>query len=606
MEHLKWLPLSKDEIQLRGWEAVDVIIVSGDAYVDHPSFGHAMVGRLIESKGLKVAILPQPNWRDDLRDFKKLGKPNLFFGVTAGCMDSMINHYTSFKRLRSDDAYTPGGKSGFRPDYATIVYTKILKKLFPETPVVLGGVEASLRRFTHYDYWSNSLKPSVLSESGADLLIYGQGILPMLKLIDLLQEGRSFAESSRILQTAYLSNIKNFVPPENSLELPSHEVCIKSKQAFAEAFKIIETESNKLKNQVLFQKVGKAVVVVNPPFQPMTTKETDLAYNLPFTRQPHPKYKKRGEIPAYLMIRHSINIHSGCFGGCSFCSISMHQGKYISSRSVESIVKEANQVVEMPDFKGYISDLGGPSANMWKMQGKKMEICRKCSRFSCIYPALCNNLDDNHGPLVELYRKIRNIKGVKKVFVNSGLRYDMFIDKDNEKEKHYREYFSELVTHHVSGRLKVAPEHTSEHVLKLIRKPSFSYFSKLSSEFRKISEKAALKQQIVPYFISGHPGCSLEDMADCAYDIKKADIRPEQVQDFTPTPMTLSSVMYYTGIDPYTGKKLYVARSTNEKKQQKLMYFWHVKQYQNEIVKMLQKLNKKELIKKLIFKENHG
>ncbi len=588
-----WLPVSREELEKRGWDYVDVIIVSGDAYVDHPSFGHAMIARLIEHEGFRVAILPQPNWRDDLRDFKKLGKPRLFFGITAGCMDSMVNHYTAFKRLRSTDAYTPANKAGFRPDYASVIYCKILKQLFPDTPVVLGGVEASLRRFTHYDYWSDSLKPSILAESGADLLIYGQGIKPLKALLAHMKNGGTFESAKEIYQLAYLSDGSGLLPDENTLQLPSHEECLHDKNLFAKSFVTVETESNRMHAKRLVQKCGEKYIVVNPPYLPMTAEELDSAYDLPYTRMPHPRYAKRGDIPAYEMIRHSVNTHTGCFGGCSFCSISMHQGKFISSRSEKSIQHEAEQITGMPDFKGYLSDLGGPTANMYRMRGKDLAICEKCSRYSCIHPARCVNLDDNHSPLISLYKNISSLHGIKKVFIGSGLRYDMFIGKKPEEDKknHYAEYFRQVVTHHVSGRLKVAPEHTSDKVLAVMRKPPYALYKKLHEQFYEITRKAGLNQQLIPYFISSHPGCAIADMADCALETKKEGIHLEQVQDFTPTPMTLSSVMYYTGSDPYTGKKIFVAKNTDEKREQKLMFFWYLKENKQEIVHIL-KLNK--------------
>lgn len=598
-----WLPISKEEIEKRGWDSVDVIIVSGDAYVDHPSFGHAMIARLVESQGFKVAILPQPNWRDDLRDFKKLGKPNFFFGVTSGCMDSMVNHYTSFKRLRSTDAYTPGDKSGFRPDYASIVYSKILKQIFPETPVVLGGVEASLRRFTHYDYWSDALKPSILAESGADLLVYGSGIMPLLTILEKLKNGNTnISEFTDIPQSAYLSDI---IPTsfnnKKFITIPSHEQCQKNSVAFAESFVFVENESNKRVAEAIVQQVGNKFVVVNPPFLPMTAKELDFAYDLPYTRKPHPRYKKRGDIPAYEMIKHSVNTHVGCFGGCSFCSISMHQGKFISSRSEDSILNEVEKITTEENFKGYISDLGGPSANMYGMSGLEEKQCDVCKRISCIYPSKCNNLNDNHKPITHLYRKVRLMSGLKKAFVSSGLRYDMFINKpvDADKKNGYSEYFEELVTHHVSGRLKVAPEHTSDQVLKIMRKPSFQQYYKLKNKFELLSKKAGLKQEIIPYFISSHPGCGIEEMAACAADIKTTGIYPEQVQDLTPTPMTLSSVMYYTGIHPYTKKAVFVPKTVEEKRLQKLLFFWYKKENKKEIIQVLSKNNLKQLIPRL-------
>jgi uncharacterized radical SAM protein YgiQ len=597
----EWLPVSREELDKRGWDEVDVIIVSGDAYVDHPSFGPAMVARLIESEGFRVAILPQPNWRDDLRDFKKLGKPRLFFGVSAGNMDSMVNHYTAFKRLRSNDAYTPGNAAGFRPDRAAVVYAKILKQLFPDIPVILGGVEASLRRLTHYDYWEDKLMPSVLQDSGADMLIYGSGIMPLKALLGIIKSGGSVQSARHIPQIAYLTDSSGVKFTDDVLKLPAHEDCLKSKSLFAKAFTIIETESNKLQAKTLVQKTGDKFVVVNPPFAPMSAKELDRAYDLPYTRMPHPRYLKRGAITAYEMIRHSINTHVGCFGGCSFCSISMHQGKFVSSRSEESIQLEAEQVTTMPDFKGYLSDLGGPSANMWRMQGIKMEICEKCSRYSCIYPHKCGNLGDDHKPLTDLYKKISALPGIKKVFIGSGLRYDMFTGKkpEDDSRQHYSDYFKQLVAHHVSGRLKVAPEHTSDKVLEVMRKPSFALFEQFKEKFLRISAQAGLQQQIIPYFISSHPGCSVDDMMDCALEIKKTGIQPEQVQDLTPTPMTLSSVMYYTGTDPYTGKRLHVAKNMDDKKQQKLFFFWYLKENKAEIIRLLRKYGRGNMIGKM-------
>ena len=602
-----WLPVSKEELENRGWDYVDVIIVSGDAYVDHPSFGHAMIARLIEHEGYRVAILPQPNWRDDLRDFKKLGKPRLFFGVTAGCMDSMVNHYTAFKRLRSTDAYTPGNKAGFRPDYASVVYSNILKQLFPDVPVVLGGVEASLRRFTHYDYWTDTLKPSILIDSKADLLIFGQGIQPLKALMEHLRKGGSISGAAQIQQIAYCSKKASGFQDVHTIILPSHNDCLKDKYKFAESFRIIETESNKLIAKRLVQESGENFIVVNPPFPPMTSEEMDVAYNLPYTRMPHPRYQKRGVIPAYEMIRHSVNTHTGCFGGCSFCSISMHQGKFIASRSEDSIQKEAEQIVSMPDFKGYLSDLGGPSANMYHMKGKKISVCEKCSRYSCIHPEKCANLDDNHKPLLDLYKKICSIARIKKVFIGSGLRYDMFIGKkpEDDRKNHYSEYFIELVKYHVSGRLKVAPEHTSDKVLSMMRKPSYTVYKQLQEQFYKISQKAGLNQQLIPYFISSHPGCTLADMAECASETKNAGIQLEQVQDLTPTPMTLSSVMYYTGMNPYTGKKIFVAKNTAEKREQKLLFFWYLKENRQEIIRILNQHNLSQFIPKLFSSKNN-
>lgn len=597
-----WLPVSKEDLDKRGWDYVDVIIVSGDAYVDHPSFGHAMIARLLEKEGLRVAILPQPNWRDDLRDFKKLGKPRLFFGVTAGCMDSMVNHYTAFKRLRSNDAYTPGDKAGFRPDYASVVYSNILKRLHPDVPVVLGGVEASLRRLTHYDYWSDTLKPSILIDSGADLLVYGQGISPLKELIKHLQNGGSIDTAHQIRQIAYVVKPDKLADDKNSILLPSHEDCLKDKSKFAESYCTIETESNKMHAKRLLQLCGDRYVVVNPQYLPMSTAELDSAYDLPYTRMPHPRYLKRGSIPAYEMIRHSINTHTGCFGGCSFCSISMHQGKFVASRSEKSILLEAGKMNAMPDFKGNLSDLGGPSANMYQMQGTNLEMCEKCARYSCIHPKICPNLNDNHGPIIDIYKKVSAVKGIKKLFIGSGLRYDLFIGRTpvEDKEKHLTEYFTLLVEKHVSGRLKVAPEHTVGKVLAIMRKPSYALYKQLQEQFYKISQKAGLRQQLIPYFISSHPGCTLADMAECALETKNAGLQLEQVQDLTPTPMTLASVMYYTETDPYSGKKLSIAKKINEKREQKMLFFWYLKENRQEIIHILKKSGLSQYISGLL------
>jgi len=602
-----WLPITRDEMRNRGWEEVDVVVVTGDAYVDHPSFGAAVIGRIVEKEGFRVAIIPQPNWQDDLRDFRKFGKPKLFFGVTSGNMDSMINHYTANKRLRSDDAFTPGGKAGFRPDYATTIYTQILKKLYPEIPVVLGGIEASLRRLTHYDYWSDSLKPGILADSGADLLIYGMGEQPLNTLLRTLKQGKTFASLRDIPQTAFLLQKGEELPlAENwtTQELASHEECLTDKRKFGESFKIIEQESNKWHAQRLIQKTGDQTVVVNPPFQPMSSQELDAAFDLPFTRLPHPKYNKRGSIPAYEMIRHSINIHRGCFGGCSFCTISAHQGKFVVSRSEASIMKEIEAVIQMPDFKGYISDLGGPSANMYHMKGKDLKICEKCQKPSCIFPSICNNLDYNHKLLTSLYRKAASYPEVKKVTIGSGVRYDLLVgaNQKQESELGLNEFVEQLIVHHVSGRLKVAPEHTSDEVLKMMRKPSFQLFHEFRKKFDEINRRKGLNQQLIPYFISSHPGCRLEDMAELATETKKLGFQLEQVQDFTPTPMTLASVMYYTGLNPYTGKNVYVARTKEEKLNQRKFFFWYKPENQLWIKNTLRKLNKSVLIDRLLKK----
>ena len=546
-----WLPMTKEEVAARGWDSLDVILISGDAYVDHPAFGSAVIGRIVESEGLRVAVVAQPNWRDDLRDFKKLGKPSICFAVSSGCMDPMVNHYTAAKRRRSTDAYTPGGEAGFRPDYATQVYTHALKKLYPDVPVIVGGIEPSLRRVTHYDYWSDQLKPSILVDSGADLLVYGMGEQPLREVLRLLKKGVPMKSLNTVPQTSVVLDEDAALPKNKRWEtfaLASHEACLKDKKTFAANFKHIEQESNKQFARRLTQQVGHRTVVINPPFQTMTEKEIDASFDLPYTRLPHPRYRKRGPIPAFEMIKFSVNMHRGCFGGCSFCTISAHQGKMIASRSKESILREVDQITKMPDFKGYISDLGGPSGNMYKMKGKDQSICDRCVAPSCIDPTICYNLDTDHRPMVEIYKRAAAHKDVKKAFVSSGIRYDMVVRETTRGDlaPGAHEYMEQLVTHHVSGRLKVAPEHTSPHTLKLMRKPSFKYFHQFKKHFDRINAKAGLKQQLIPYFISSHPGCKMEDMANLAAETKDLGFKLEQVQDFTPTPMTVATVIYYS------------------------------------------------------------
>jgi uncharacterized radical SAM protein YgiQ len=574
-----FLPSSKKEIEDLGWDQPDVIIFSGDAYVDHPSFGPAVIGRVIEDEGFRVAIVPQPNWRDDLRDFKKLGEPKYFFGVTAGNMDSMVNHYTAARRLRSDDAYTPGGMAGFRPDYPTIVYTKILKQLFPDVPVAIGGIEASMRRLTHYDYWKDALEPSMLISSGADMLIYGMGEQPIREVMRLLARGVPFSSLKTVPQTVIAIDKKNPLPLQKSWKdqiLNSHEKCLVDKKLFTVNFVVFEKESNKIEAARLIEPSGNSLVIINPPFPPMDEHEADRTYDLPYMYMPHPRYYKKGPIPAYEMIKFSVNIHRGCFGGCSFCAIAAHQGKQIVSRSEKSILNEIEKISHLPDFKGYLSDLGGPSANMFRMKGKNMDTCRKCSRPSCIWPGVCPNLETSHQELTNLYKKVNKIDTIKKAFIGSGVRYDLLFPEWNKNAgRAESEYLDELIKGHVSGRLKVAPEHTSHLVLNLMRKPPFEFFRKLKSRFDKITNHEGLNYEIIPYFISSHPGCTDMDMQELANEVKSMGIKPEQVQDFTPTPMTLSTLIYYTGFDPYTGKKVYVAKKPDEKRRQKEYFFWY-------------------------------
>ena len=590
-----WLPTTKKEVELRGWDELDVILFSGDAYVDHPSFGAAVIGRILEAEGLRVAIVPQPNWRDDLRDFKKLGRPRLFFGVSAGCMDSMVNKYTANKRLRSDDAYTPDARPDMRPEYPSIVYTQILKKLYPDVPVILGGIEASMRRLTHYDYWQDRVRPSILVDSGADALTYGMGEKPIVELVKRLNQQQSIFD---IPQLAYLT--KEVLPQEGDIILFPHEECLKDKKKQAANFRHIEEESNKYAASRILQTIGKQTVVVNPPYPPLTEAELDRSFDLPYTRLPHPKYKGK-RIPAYDMIKFSVNIHRGCFGGCAFCTISAHQGKFIVSRSKESILKEVKAVMGLPDFKGYLSDLGGPSANMYKMRGNDENICKKCKRPSCIHPKVCPNLNTDHGPLLDIYHAVDSLPGIKKSFIGSGVRYDLLLhqSKDAGTNKNTQEYTRELIARHVSGRLKVAPEHTSERVLNIMRKPPFSQFGEFKKIFDRINREEGLRQQLIPYFISSHPGCKEEDMAELAVITKRLDFHLEQVQDFTPTPMTVATEAWYTGFHPYTLEPIFSAKTQREKLAQRQFFFWYKPEERKNIINELRRIGRSDLIDKL-------
>ena len=601
----RWLPITKKEIDRLGWDYVDVILFSGDAYIDHPSMGCAVIGRVLEAHGYRVAIVPQPNWQDDLRDFKKFGRPRLFFGVSAGAMDSMVNHYTAARRRRSDDAYTPNGRHGARPDYPTIVYSKILKMLFPDVPVVAGGIEASLRRLSHYDYWEDRLRPSILMDCRADMLVYGMGERSIVEIADSLAAGKSIGELTDVPQTAVICS-KSEMPGETddtNCILNSFEICLKDKVRQAENFKHIEIESNKWHGRTIWQQYGDRVVKINPMYPPMTENEIDASFDLPYTRLPHPKYNGK-TIPAYEMIRHSVNMHRGCFGGCAFCTISAHQGKFIASRSKASILSEVKQITQMPDFKGYISDLGGPSANMYRMHGRDLTKCRKCVRPSCLHPQPCSNLNNDHAALLDIYEAVDDLPGVKKSFIGSGVRYDLAMARndDDAVNRRNRRYIQELIVNHVSGRLKVAPEHTSDEVLNCMRKPSFDLFRQFDKIFNEINEKYNLRQQLIPYFISSHPACRETDMAELAVQTKRMNFRLEQVQDFTPTPMTVSSEIYYSGVHPYTLKKVYTARSADEKQNQRKYFFWYKPECINDIRRSLTRLHRQDLINELFGK----
>ena len=569
-----FLPTTKKELELRGWDELDIILFSGDAYVDHPSFGAAVIGRTLEAAGYRVAIVPQPDWHGDYRDFKKLGKPRLFFGISPGCMDSMVNKYTANRRLRSEDAYSPDGRHDLRPEYPTIVYSKILRELYPDVPIILGGIEASLRRLAHYDYWQDRLRPCILCDAPADIIMYGMGEKPILELARRLDEGEDIHQIHDIPQTVYISS--DITPTADDIVLHSYEECLKNKRAQAENFRHIEEQSNMMHAQRLLQKTGHSYVAVNPPYPPMTTEELDASFDLTYTRVPHLKYKGK-RIPAYEMIRHSVNIHRGCFGGCSFCTISAHQGKFITCRSKESILKEVKQVTQMDDFKGYLSDLGGPSANMYGMHGRNLNACEKCKRPSCIQPQICPNLNTDHSKLLDIYHAVDALPEVKKSFIGSGVRYDLLLykSKDEKANRAAMEYTRELITLHVSGRLKVAPEHTSDRVLHLMRKPSFQQFYEFKRIFDRINREEGLRQQLIPYFISSHPGCTEADMAELANLTRKMGYKLEQVQDFTPTPMTVSTEMFYTGYDPYTLEPVTTAKSQQEKLAQRQYFFWY-------------------------------
>ena len=635
---MTWLPTTKKELERLGWDHLDVILFSADAYVDHPSFAAAVIGRVLEAEGLKVAIVPQPDWHGDFRDFKKLGRPRLFFGIAPGAMDSMVNKYTANKRLRSEDAYSPDGRHDLRPEYPTIVYTRILKELFPDVPVVIGGIEASMRRLTHYDYWQDKLLPSILVPSGADLLIYGMGEKPMISLAQLLVEQdceidvkmfRNLMARFPQKQTVSLLQ-KNEIPggirPDDIL-LHSHEECLRNKKAQAENFRHIEEESNKYAAQRIIQPINcqpstvncqlptitpqlstvncqlstpNSYLVVNPPYQPLTQDELDHSFDLPYTRLPHPKYKGK-RIPAYDMIKFSVCLHRGCFGGCAFCTISAHQGKFITSRSKESILKEVKAITQLPDFKGYLSDLGGPSANMYAMHGKNLDLCHQCKRPSCIHPHICKNLNTDHSQLLDIYRAVDAIPGIKKSFIGSGVRYDLLLhDTGDERiNQNNRKYTEELITKHVSGRLKVAPEHTSDRVLNLMRKPSFQLFHEFKRIFDDINRRKNLRQQIIPYFISSHPGCTAEDMAELAVQTKDLNFQLEQVQDFTPTPMTVSTEAWYTGFHPYTLQPVFSAKTQKEKLAQRQFVFWYKPSERQNITRLLRQMGRSDLIQKL-------
>ena len=604
-----FLPTTKKECELRGWDQLDIILFSGDAYIDHPAFGPAVIGRTLEAHGYKIAIVPQPDWHGDFRDFKKLGRPRLFFGISPGAMDSMVNRYTANRRMRSEDAFSPDSRHDMRPDYPSIVYTQILKKLYPDVPVALGGIEASLRRISHYDYWQDKLKKCILCDSGADIILYGMGEKSIIALAEALESGRKIQEIRDIPQTVFLCK-EDEIPGgirEDDILLHSHEECLHNKKGQAENVRHLEEECNKVHAQRMIQPVDNKMAVVNPPFPVMTTEELDASFDLPYTRQPHPKYKGK-TIPAYEMIKFSVNLHRGCFGGCSFCTISAHQGKFVVCRSKESILKEVKKIIQMPDFKGYLSDLGGPSANMYGMHGNNLKACERCKRPSCVHPQICPNLNTDHSKLLDIYHAVDALPGIKKSFIGSGVRYDLLLhkSKDEKINEAARQYTRELITKHVSGRLKVAPEHTSPEVLKFMRKPSFDLFYEFKRIFDKINKEEGLNQQIIPYFISSHPGCHEEDMAELAVITKGLDFHLEQVQDFTPTPMTISTETWYTGYDPYTLEPVFSAKTPKEKLAQRMFFFWYKPEERRAIESELRRIGRADLIDKLYDRKAPG
>lgn len=598
----RYLPTSVKEMEMLGWDHVDVVLFSGDAYVDHPSFGAAVIGRTLQAHGYNVAIVPQPNWRDDLRDFRKFGAPRLFFGISPGAMDSMVNHYTAARRRRNDDAFTPDGRHGMRPDYPTIVYSEILRRLYPEVPIVAGGIEASMRRLSHYDYWQDRLRPSIITDAPVDMIIYGMGEKAVLEIARHLASGEKISSLTDIPQTVVRLKSSDIPAPDSrNIILASYEQCLRDKRLQAANFKHIEQQSNRLvPDTVIWQQHGRSAVKVNPMYPPMTTAETDATFDLPYTRLPHPRYKGK-RIPAYEMIRHSVCLHRGCFGGCSFCTISAHQGKFIASRSKESILREVRTVTHMPDFKGYISDLGGPSANMYAMGGKDRDLCVKCLRPSCLHPSPCPNLNNDHRPLLDIYHSVDAIPEVKKSFVGSGVRYDLSMHRNGNREidAANTRYNEELIARHVSGRLKVAPEHTEDDVLYLMRKPSFQLYYRFKELFDRTNSRYGLNQQLIPYFISSHPGCREEDMAELAAKTRALNLHLEQVQDFTPTPMTLATEIYYTGYHPYTGTRIYTATTPVQKQAQRKYFFWYDPSQRKDIISSLRRINRQDLIQVL-------
>lgn len=581
-----FLPISKEDMEKRGWEQLDFLFVSGDAYVDHPSFGPAIICRILEKMGFKVGIISQPDWRST-HDFKKLGKPKLGILVSAGNMDSMLNKFTAAKKFRSTDNYSPGGKPEMRPERATIVYCNRIREIWKKTPLIIGGIEASLRRFAHYDYWSDKVRRSILIDSRADLLIYGMGEKQIKEIALNLSNGVDVKDLTNINGTCYLTSTLDGI--DNYVLTPTNEEVIESKSKFAQAFKIQYQEQDPLRGQKVVQKSGDVFLVQNPPALPLTTSEMDEIYDLPYQRTYHPSYEELGGVPAIEEIKFSIVGQRGCFGGCSFCALVSHQGRIIQSRSSDSIIKEAKLLTTMDDFKGYIHDVGGPTANFRQPSCKKQLMEGTCKNRQCLFPNPCNKLEADHKEYISLLRKLRNLPKVKKVFIRSGIRYDYLLAaKDN--------FLQELCEHHVSGQLKVAPEHVSSEVTTLMGKPGKDVYIKFAESFKKMNEKIGKKQYLVPYFMSSHPGANLKQAIEIAEFIRDLNYRPEQVQDFIPTPGSLSTCMYYTGINPLTGAKVYVAKGAYEKKMQRALLQYRDPKNYDIVYEALKKAHRLDLV----------
>ncbi len=583
--HNSFIPCNRAEMTQRGWDELDILFVTGDAYIDHPTFGTPLLARLLEAEGFHVGILAQPDWRDP-EALKIMGRPRLFAAISAGAMDSMVNHYTAAKKVRNDDAYTPGGRSGARPNRAVIAYTAAVKGAFKGLPTVIGGIEASLRRLAHYDYWDNKVRRSVLVDSKADLLLFGMAESALTALAWRMHQGETIDSITDLRGTAYLAR----TGPDDAVQLPAYEEVSSSTAAYNLAFKLASEQKNPYSGKALLQPHGNRMVIVNPPTMPLEAEQLDRIYALPFTKRPHPSYRE--PIPAYAQIKFSITSHRGCFGGCAFCAITHHQGKTIQSRSEKSVVDELDRLSRHPEFRGTVTDVGGPTANMYGLHCNDPQAQAACRRESCLYPQICKHLDTSDQQAVALLRKLRSHPAVKHLFVASGIRFDLL--------NRQPEYFADLIKHHVGGLLKVAPESTSPKVTKVMRKPGPQVFEKFLQKFREQSQKLDKKQAVIPYFISSHPGCTLDDMIDVALFLKEHNLRVEQVQEFTPTPGSLATCIYHTGQDPFTGEVVHVPRNPNERRQQKALLLWHLPENRKDVIDALRSCNREKLTGQLL------